>query len=1503
MKRRRILTYINRSIFILLAGTFLLGILASFAVSLPPVQNRLVRLAQFILQRELGAKVVVREVDLGLPTHAILEGVSVYDQQGQEAIYLGEFRLNALTFSLASFIFNREESQELYVDYLKLHQPVINLYKREKDGELNINFLFGEKQENDTTLTGNSLRLRFPKVSITDGVIRLRDSTHARRDSTFDRRVNFQNLQVSNLQADLALTFYHGKKWATEIRKMSMFEDCASFQLENLSGNIQVDSLKGDPFVSVENFILQAEGSRVNMDAYFPKSTFGDIFGEDGNAGFMTLRNSTIRFGTISYFLRKPLELAGAVTASGNLRGNVKQLQSSNLRLAYLDSTRLNVDIKLTDLTEVERLDMDIQLLNSKLRLDEIDSLLTHVNFPQGLHEMGTLDLDANFEGTYYDFQVQTNINSNKGQLDGQLSMFFPLNDSANTYSGAFATTDFDLNTLLGLEGNISDRLNARFEVNGQGYSLTELAGRYEMWAGNSNILGSVIDSSHIQVTALNQNLNSLIDIWDRQGIAHTTFKWDLKETIPRYQLKGELKSMDLQQFGVSPTPIWIDTQYEVDMRGESVSEWIGNLAFQSFSVYNPLTNKRIPFQSWSLSADTASGSRRLNLNSEMGKVNIQGEYTYEQAIDRVFALIKETRLYFSNSDSLLNDYYEQKPTELEPVSFGLTCETYEGLNPLLEVLNLPLAVSPGAQLSSSLSFSAAHFADINISADSISYNGQRYLNPQSNLFLAKFPDSTEVDLAGEVRADTMYIGPSLKLEDVSVSMDGAGSSIESFVFAQQKAVNNRLQINLLTTFFENGKIASRMDSVNSYLVVNRDTFSVGNKNQFSFFNKRLEVENFALRHLDRSLLMYGAISPDKDDFLEAELLKLELTPLNEILGIEQKILGQVNTHIIFSSLLAKPYVLLKGSILDFRLDGYRYGDIRFNSDWKDVEKELYLDAKIVQDGEATLNLLGYYRPENEASALAFRVLTQNPFPLAYITPLVDGQLYDLSGEVALESFTIQGSLDDPIISGTGHFENATFGIDYFKTTYSFNASIEFDRDRITFPRIKLTDKYNRTADLYGVIKQRGFKEWDFDLQMDRVRDFLIMDTEKEDNNLFYGKIYLKNGIASITGDLDKLDIQAYVMAGANSILKIPVSENDIIDRPEFIQFVGDEVAANIQRSTGLKGFQLNLTVAATEEAQVDLIFDEKVGDIIRGRGNGTLNLNIDKNGDFFMFGNYEIAEGEYLFTSQNIINKKFSVKRGGTVTWSGDPYDAQLDLFAAYPVYADIKELIQSENSLRIPVNVLMNLQGSLLQPEINLSLELPNLTNQEASQIISYVKTIQYDEQELNKQVFSLMVFNRFAPIGGSLGSELGNTGVTTSVSELISNQVNYWLSQAMNDKLSVNINTNNFQDVNLLISAKLFNDRVRIERNGAIVATDRSNASLGDISVIIKLLPSEQRVLVPGERPGELVLEVFNRESLDASLQNTNQTGVGVFFKKDFDNLIDLLKKRKKPLNKKK
>ncbi|RMG56555.1 MAG: hypothetical protein D6722_26325 [Bacteroidetes bacterium] len=291
----------------------------------------------------------------------------------------------------------------------------------------------------------------------------------------------------------------------------------------------------------------------------------------------------------------------------------------------------------------------------------------------------------------------------------------------------------------------------------------------------------------------------------------------------------------------------------------------------------------------------------------------------------------------------------------------------------------------------------------------------------------------------------------------------------------------------------------------------------------------------------------------------------------------------------------------------------------------------------------------------------------------------------------------------------------------------------------------------------------------------------------------------------------------------------------------------------------------------------------------------------MNETGEFSMVGRYEIRSGDYLFTTQNVLNKRFEVKSGGTITWNGDPYAAVLELDAVYPLYADIQDLLQETKAVRAPVNVLMHMEGLLMKPTITLSIELPNLRGQDAEKAIAYLRSIRFDEQELNKQVFSLMVFNRFAPMGGDLGGGLASTGVTTSISELLSNQLNYLLSQVVGDKVNINVNTSNFQDVNLLVSARLFNDRVTIERDGTLVQTgDNAHLAIGNIRVIIRLLPREQEYSGERVRPSELVLEVFTRESYSAAAQNntgtTNQTGLGVFYKKDFDQLRELLRREK-------
>jgi hypothetical protein len=211
------------------------------------------------------------------------------------------------------------------------------------------------------------------------------------------------------------------------------------------------------------------------------------------------------------------------------------------------------------------------------------------------------------------------------------------------------------------------------------------------------------------------------------------------------------------------------------------------------------------------------------------------------------------------------------------------------------------------------------------------------------------------------------------------------------------------------------------------------------------------------------------------------------------------------------------------------------------------------------------------------------------------------------------------------------------------------------------------------------------------------------------------------------------------------------------------------------------------------------------------------------------------------------------------------------------------------------------MNLNGSLLSPTIGLDIGISNLSEQNVYDLARALQTIHYDEQELNKQVFSLMAFRRFAPLGGGFGegASVASTGVS-SISELLSSQFNYWLSQALGDKVTVGVSTTDFTDINLLVSAKLFDDRVTIERDGTLVSTN-ANFSIGNIKVIIKLVPTqknEKDAAANGEKiNSELVLEVFTRKSIDQGDDLTNQTGAGFFYKRDSNTLKEFFERQKK------
>jgi len=411
------------------------------------------------------------------------------------------------------------------------------------------------------------------------------------------------------------------------------------------------------------------------------------------------------------------------------------------------------------------------------------------------------------------------------------------------------------------------------------------------------------------------------------------------------------------------------------------------------------------------------------------------------------------------------------------------------------------------------------------------------------------------------------------------------------------------------------------------------------------------------------------------------------------------------------------------------------------------------------------------------------------------------------------------------------------------------------------------------------------------------LNNFLVLNTTEKDNKLYYGKA-VASGFANITyDDAEKqTTIDVDIKTEKSSQFNIPLSNSDDIEANNFIEYVTrDTTKPKEEEKVDLSHLQMNFELHLNSNAEVRLIFDDQIGDVMRGVGDGDINLKIDNLGELSIYGNYLIHDGDYLFTLQNVINKRFDIEDGGTISWSGNPYDAQLDITATYRTRARLYDLLLGIDTSeiykkRIPVDLKLRMRQAMLNPEITFDIDLPTADESTRSKVksILYVTGNEENIQELNKQVFSLLVLNRFLPppnvdaVGGNAG-----VGAATS-SELLSNQLSNWLSR-ISDDFDIGVNYRpgdelSNQELELALSTQIFNDRLIIDSNFGL--SDRKNLSsssqntsnlIGDVTLEYKI-----------SKDGKFRIKAFN-VSNQFSLQNIDSPytqGVGLFYKEEFN-----------------
>ncbi|MFM2136279.1 MAG: hypothetical protein RL021_1679, partial [Bacteroidota bacterium] len=741
--------------------------------------------------------------------------------------------------------------------------------------------------------------------------------------------------------------------------------------------------------------------------------------------------------------------------------------------------------------------------------------------------------------------------------------------------------------------------------------------------------------------------------------------------------------------------------------------------------------------------------------------------------------------------------------------------------------------------------------------------------------------------------ADTFYYSKEGYIPGMQL-MGAAHDNNASFDLAlsDYDGAENRLRWGGNIAFNSYKDFELRIDT--SRLLIDKESWTLDDGNRVRFDSTGIHFDAVTIRHGDESAGIRGSISRDTTQRLSFDFYGFKLNHLDPALeAYKLRIDGMVGGEAQISDVYGEVRLHSDLHVEYLKVNDDTLGNAFIYTDYVNGQNDFLVDLHIEKGSARVLALNGRYRLKADEDKFDFHLTTDN-FYLQPLESLMDEVVTDVKGKVNCD-LHLTGTLEKPVVEGYADFRKAAVTVPYLNTRYNFSSRVQLRENEFDLSGVKVMDVNGHEAGVKGRITHRYFSDFRFDVEV-FPRNFQVLNTTVVQNSLYYGKANA-TGYARFSGPVDDMVMDIALSPNKGSVLNIPLNTTSEVTTSDFIRFVNMREVPDFSENTNtvnLSGIRLNMNLEMTTDAEINIIFDEKIGDVISGNGNGNLRLDINTIGDFNMYGTFTIEKGTYLFTLQNLINKRFQINQGGRITWSGDPYDANIDMTAVYTVYTgSLVNLIQDSTfQRRVPVDCRLNLSSKLMNPTINYEIAV---RAQDAT-VESMVRTVLNSEQEVSRQMFGLLVFNQFLPPSvntSSVGRFDAGAGAVASASELLSNQVSNWLSQLSKD---VNIGFNyrakdtySNEEINLMFSKTMFNDRLLVETNVGVMGANATAVNANSTNNVVGEFYTEYKV----SRDGRFRLKAYNRSNAD-DLINFNAPytqGAGVFFRQDFNSLKDL------------
>lgn len=1350
----------------------------------------------------------------------------------------------------------------------------------------------------EETPASSSWKIQLASLKLDSNNIQFDNDDAPRQKSGMD----YMHLKTEGLTFHLTDFIYSSDSIAGKIEK-GIFTEQSGFTLQQL----QTDFLYAGKQAYLKNLYVKTPGTELKRAVAIQ---YESIEALQKNIGALQLdvnvENSRVQVKDILTFvpsLRSQPAFADSNATwllNGNIKGSISNMQINNLQVSGLHDTKLSVKGRITGLLNADNINANLDIHNISSSKKDILSFMPANSIPEGISLPEKISLSGSINGGVKKLTVDLKLSTNLGNalLKGNTQNITDAKRAG--YDLELQTQSLDLGTIL-QDKNTFGPVSADFVVKGKGYDTQTANASLQATIKSAILKKYNYEGLNINGSIAEQKADIHADIADPNIHFSLDAKADLAKQYPAVQLDGIIDSIKLKELNFSNDVIVYRGKISGNFSNTNPDSLEGKLfILESLLVHN---QQRFTMDSIQLLAANQDSLQSLTLSSDILHAELKGKYK----LTEMGAVMQNAVEPYFSTDSIT-----AAEIKIAPYDFSINAKLIN--KPVLKIFIDSLQKLDTVSVQSHFAQGQGWNALITAPAVKVGANAVNDLIIKA--------DAGDSILSASINIAQINAGSSIAMYGTSLTAGIAHNNIDFALNVKDKAQKEKYNLQGLFNQVNNGiyRFSLKQDS----LLLNYEKWTIAESNKIVLDKGDINAADFTLDHSGEQLNI-NSLSAERNAPLEISFKDFKIATLTGFAQQDSTLAdGVLNGKATVTDITFSPVFVGDITVNDLSIKKDTVGNIKVLVDNK--VKDTYNANVTISGNDNDINLSGNYF--TNTSSFDF-LLNIRRLPMKTAQAFSGGAIRESSGYLD-GKFNVTGTADKPSVNGDLNFNNTVFNFAMLNNIFRIDQEkIAVTSEGIRFNHFQVKDSSGNDLSIDGLAATNNFTNYNFDLDI-KADNFRALNSTKKDNNLFYGQLYFDTRL-KVKGTEAAPSVEGRLGINDKTKMTIVLPQNDpgIVDREGIVAFVDKDASQNDSlflagydslNTASVQGMDISVNITINKNADFTLVIDEGNGDFLNVRGAAELNAGVDPSGKINFTGSYELDEGTYELTF-NFLKRKFDIVKGSKIVWQGEPTDADVDITAKYTANTAPLDLVKNQLGedisgserntylTKIPFDVLLKMSGKLLQPKIAFDIILPEDRNIGVSNdIISTVKTklemMRQDDAEMNKQVFALLLLNRFVaedPFRSS-SSTSASTMVKQSVSKLLTEELNRLAADLIKGvELNFDVESSDDYstgeresrtDLNVGLSKRMLNDRltVTVGSNFELEGPQNSNQQASNIAgnVLLNYRLSED---------GRYMLKAYRKNQYQGVIDGyVVETGIGFTITMDYNRFREIFENRK-------